>query len=455
MIVYLVIPKYMLLKKFLLCLLFLCTINIQSQSKFQFLKGSKKQVVKFELFNNLIVFPLEVNGVKLSFILDTGVNKTILFNLNKTDSLTLNNTKKVFIRGLGVGDPVEAILSRNNNFRVNNILGTSQDIYVVVDDTFKLSSKMGVTIHGVIGYDLLKDVIVKINYSSKKLYFYKPEKYKEPKCRSCEKLDVEFYRNKPYINVSIKIDSAGNNIPVKMLIDSGGSDALWLFEGSKEEIKVPEKFFVDILGEGLSGTIYGKRSRVPKLEIGKYIIEEPTVSFLDSATTINARSFKKRDGSIGGNILRRFKVWIDYPNKKVILKKNGSLKKGFYYNMSGLQIIYNGEELVKEQKNSMKHNGYSRKEDSKPGHIVSFVTSYSYKFKPSYKVNKIVKDSPAEKAGIIEGDIIKQLNGKEAHEYSLNEIANLFQTKPNKRIRIVVERGIFKLKYEFRLEQKI
>ena len=51
--------------------------------------------------------------------------------------------------------------------------------------------------------------------------------------------------------------------------------------------------------------------------------------------------------------------------------------------------------------------------------------------------------------------IIKKLNGREAHEYTLNEIANLFQTKPNKRIRIVVERGIFKLKYEFRLVQKI
>ncbi|WP_408049295.1 retropepsin-like aspartic protease [Tenacibaculum halocynthiae] len=445
----------MLLKKFLLCLLILCTINIQSQSKFQFLKGSKKQVVKFELFNNLIVFPLEVNGVKLSFILDTGVNKTILFNLNKTDSLTLNNTKKVFIRGLGVGDPVEAILSRNNNFRVNNILGTSQDIYVVVDDTFKLSSKMGVTIHGVIGYDLLKDVIVKINYSSKKLYFYKPEKYKEPKCRSCEKLDLEFYRNKPYINVSIKIDSAGNNIPVKMLIDSGGSDALWLFEGSKEEIKVPEKFFVDILGEGLSGTIYGKRSRVPKLEIGKYVIEEPTVSFLDSVASTNARNFKKRDGSIGGNILKRFKVWIDYPNKKIILKKSSSLKKGFYYNMSGLQIIYNGEELVKVKQKERLNTPQSIEKKGFENKVISLVTSYRYRFKSSYKIDKVVKGSPAEKVGLIEGDVIKRLNGKAAYEYSFNDIANLFRTKPNRKIKITVKRGVFELKYEFRLEQKI
>ena len=55
-----------------------------------------------------------------------------------------------------------------------------------------------------------------------------------------------------------------------MLLDSGGSDALWLFENSKKEIKTPKKFFNDILGEGLSGIIYGNRSRIPRLKIGGF-----------------------------------------------------------------------------------------------------------------------------------------------------------------------------------------
>ena len=34
---------------------------------------------------------------------------------------------------------------------------------------------MGTTIHGIIGYDLLKDVIAKINYNTKKIVFYNPK----------------------------------------------------------------------------------------------------------------------------------------------------------------------------------------------------------------------------------------------------------------------------------------
>ena len=128
-----------------------------------------------------------------------------------------------------------------------------------------------------------------------------------------------------------------------MLIDSGGSDSLWLFENTKDEIKTPKRFFNDILGEGLSGTIYGNRSRIPEFKLGRFTIKSPTVSFLDSISTFNARKFKERNGSIGSNILKRFKVWIDYPNKKITLKKNGSFKNGFNYNMSGLGVIYNGQ----------------------------------------------------------------------------------------------------------------
>lgn len=441
------------MKKTLLFISLFFITFLQSQSKFQFLRNSEKEEVEFKLINNLIVFPLSINGQELSFILDTGVRKTILFNLTNEDNIVLNNTEKVFIRGLGEGNPVEAILSKKNEIKVKNIFGTNQEVYVILNDAFKLSSKMGTTIHGITGYDLLKDVIVKINYETKKLTFYKPEVYKEPKCRSCEKLDIELYNNKPYINLQIKTEKATEEIPVKMLIDSGGSDALWLFEGTEKNIRHPEKYFIDILGEGLSGTIYGKRSRVENVVIGKYTIEKPTASFLDSLSTFNARKYKERNGSIGGGILRRFKVWIDYPNMRLILKKTRSLKKGFYYNMSGLHVVYNGLELVKEEKNVSRKSHYG--DDVSSNNVISFVTSYTYKFKPSYKVERVVKDSPADKAGIEAGDIIKKINGKDAHEHTLEYITDLFQTKPNKKITLVVERGVVELKYKFKLEQKI
>ncbi|WP_028889622.1 aspartyl protease family protein [Tenacibaculum ovolyticum] len=428
--------------------------TILSQGKFQFYgKNTDKQEVSFKLINNLIIIPLEVNGHKLSFILDTGVNKTILFNVMESDSVSLKNVNKFLVRGLGSGDPIEVLSSKGNNFRINNISSSNQELYVVLRDSFNLSAKMGTTIHGIIGYDLLKDVIAKINYNRKSIIFYNPKSYKEQKCKKCEVFPLQFYRNKPYINVKARIDTVNNiTTAVKLLIDTGGSDAMWLFEGTKKNIKTPIKYFRDVLGEGMSGTIYGNRSKIPYLSLGKFLIEKPTVSFLDTVSTLNARQFKERNGSIGGNILNRFKVWIDYPNKKMTLKKNASLKKGFFYNMSGLHIVYDGKELVKEVVRK-KANTYGG--ESKEGNTISFVNSYHYKFKPKYKINVVVEGSPAYKAGLLEGDIIMSINGKKAYEYKLEEIMYLFQTKPNRKIKLKIKRGVFDLKFEFKLEKKI
>ncbi|CAM1367398.1 conserved exported hypothetical protein [Tenacibaculum litoreum] len=433
------------------------SVSAFTQQNFQFLgKETDKQSLRFQLINNLVVIPLEINGHQLSFILDTGVNKTILFNLTSKDSVGLNNVKKVFIRGLGSGEPVEALFSRGNNFRIKNITSSNQGLYVVLKDAFDISAKMGTTIHGIIGYDLLKDVIVKINYVNKRIDFYNPKTYNLNVCNKCESFPLQFYRNKPYIDVNVQVDTVTNKmLPVKLLIDTGGSDAVWLFEGTKKELKTPKKFFKDIIGEGFSGTIYGNRSRVPKISIGKFDIGEPTVSFLDSSSTFNARQFKERNGSIGGGILKRFKVWIDYPNKRVVLKKNASLKKGFYYNMSGLHIVYDGQELIKEKGTTKVDDSYNVNNQTAKNNVISLVSTFFYRFKPKYKIDKVVENSPAFKAGIQVGDVIKRINGKAAHEYHLNEIIDMFHTKPGKKIKMEVERVGVKLKFMFKLEQRI
>lgn len=434
---------------------FLC-LSVYSQRSFQFYgKNKNKQELSFKLINNLIVIPLEINNHYLSFILDTGVSKTILFNLTENDSIGLNNIKKVFIRGLGDGEPIEALLSKGNKFRIKNILSPNQELYVILKDAFNLSAKMGTTIHGIIGYDLLKDVIVKVNYNTKKIVFYNPKTYMSSKCRKCEVFPLQFYRKKPYIDVDVNLDTIDIvKTPVKLLIDTGGSDAMWLFEGTKKNIKTPIKHFKDILGEGLSGTIYGNRSKITSISLGKFYIKEPTVSFLDSISTFNARKFKERNGSLGGNILKLFKLLIDYPNKKITLKKNASLKDGFYYNMSGLYLIYDGQELVKEKAVAGQLEEYGTSELNSISNV-SFVETYHYKFKAKYKVDRVVPGSKAAKAGFLKDDIIKSINGKPAYNFTLGEIIQMFKTKPNRKIKMKVKRGITDLKLEFRLEKRI
>jgi hypothetical protein len=432
--------------------MFFCT-NAQNGFHFQE-KNKRKQRVSFKLINNLIVIPVEVNGKNLSFILDTGVNKTIIFNVSKNDSIDLLNTKKILLRGLGDGEPIAAILSKNNKMRVKGLIAYDESIYVIFKKFFDLSSKMGTTIHGIIGYNLLRNFVLKINYQRRKIDFYNPDTYTYKKCRKCEVLPIEFYRKKPFVNVAVQLDTLGTKlIPVKMLVDSGGSDAIWLFENSKPEIKTPKRFFNDLLGEGLSGSIFGKRSRIPKLKIGRFKIKKPTVSFLDSIANLNAQKFKNRNGSLGGNILKRFTVWLDYSKEQIMLKKNGSFKADFNYNMSGLDIVYSGKELIKEEYSKPSTFGYGKQGDV--SNSISFITDFTYKFKPTYKIKGVVLGSAGDKAGLKAGDVILRINRKSAYTFKLSEIVNKLQERENKKIRITILRNGQKRTFSFRLEKRI
>jgi hypothetical protein len=46
-------------------------------------KEVNKVKIPFQLINNLVFIPINVNGVELTFLLDSGVKETILFSLEE------------------------------------------------------------------------------------------------------------------------------------------------------------------------------------------------------------------------------------------------------------------------------------------------------------------------------------------------------------------------------------
>ena len=444
------------LQIFLILFFGICN-NITGQNEgFRMMSPHKSyEDIRFQFINNLIVIPIKVNNKKLNFILDSGVNKTIVFNSSKVDTILSNFEYKYKLKGLGEGLPVNAIVSKNNLFRINNLIAVNKNVYVILKDDFDLSSKMGITIHGVIGYDIFSDLILRINYKSKKIRFYNPSKYKQKKCSNCEVLPLTIFQKKPYVDVTVKLNNNSKKVPIKMLIDSGGSDAIWLFEFSNKNIVTPENFFTDFLGVGLSGTVYGKRSRISSLGLGKFSLNKPTVSFLDTLSTKDARKFNKRNGSIGSGILKRFTVWFDYPNNRLMLKKNSSFNEVFNYNMSGLEIVYDGKILVEESTRNYAELSRGAQDPNGNRNSVSLIKNYVYKFKPNFKVSNVSEGSPADLAGVMKDDILIKINGNPIYNFQLHEIISIFQEKENKLIRLTLMRNNKKIKTEFNLKKII
>ncbi|MDT0558305.1 aspartyl protease family protein [Ichthyenterobacterium sp. W332] len=433
-----------------LIFLILCLGSSYGQSRFN-LPNGKSDKIRFKLAGNLIILPVEINGVELSFILDSGVSKPILFNFMNTDSLQIKDVEKIYLRGLGSGGMIEALKSKSNLVKLGNAVGVNQDIYVIFDSDINFTPRLGVQVHGIIGYDIFKDHVVEINYNSKYLRLYDPDHYTYKDCKKkCRSFALSFDNRKPFIDAQVTIDDEA--IPVKLLLDTGSSDALWLFEDHELNIKpLNGIFFKDFLGKGLSGNVYGKRSKVNAFRLSNFILEDVNVAFPDSVSISYARKFKARNGSIGGELLKRFNIIFDYPNQKIVLKRNSNFNKPFYYNKSGIVLEQVGYRMVREQVNKVSYDSYGRKNDESTSVKVS--DFYRYVLKPAFTIVDLREDSPAAESGLLINDIIISVNGKPTQNMSLEEANGFFTDRTGKQVRVTVEREEKeRLSFKFKLE---
>ncbi len=440
------------MKKTVLFLFLIFTTLIgYSQGKFVLQNGKESDKIKFKLINNLIIIPVEINGAELAFILDSGVRKPILFNLlNTTDSLYINQTETILLRGLGGGDPIEAIKSKNNIFKIGNSININQTLYAIFHDNLNFTPRLGIPIHGIIGYDLFKDFIIEINYSSKFIKLHNPSTYTYKACKKCETLNLEFNNHKPYFNAHVKLNN--KKIPVKLLLDSGGSDALWLFEDQEKNLVLKGNSFRDFLGRGLSGSVYGKRSKVQKIYINSFVLNNVNVAFPDEESISYVRQFKERNGSFSGAMIKRFNVIIDYNNSKITFKKNKYFKEPFRYNNSGIELEQTGIRLINKKRPTVVINNENNSQSSKG---IVFDSKNELMVKPAFSIVELRKGSPAERIGLKVGDVLLFINNNATYNYKLQEITQYFYGEINKKIRLKVERKGVPLTFVFRLEDPL
>lgn len=433
------------MSKFIVIFL-LVILPVQAQ-QFSFAKSRQKTTIPFKLIGNLIFIPVTVNDVQLTFLLDSGVDETILFSLDDNQEVQLNNVQKVRLRGLGNEGSVDGLHSTQNVVSVGKLNSKAHEIYIIMDADFNFSSHVGIAVNGIIGYELFNDLVLEINYDKQKITFYEDiSKVRRLKSKTTTQIPISIEKHKPYLMANIH---QNNNQNVKLLIDTGNSDAVWIFNTT--QIDVPELNFADYLGRGFSGDIFGKRARIQQLNVGEYSFDQPIAAFPDSTSTRNIKMVENRAGSLGGEILKRFKVVFDYRGKKIYLRKGKYFEADFKYNMSGMEVHHKGVQWVKEsvpmktKLNQISYDGL--------GDVIRTDLKYKFELKPIYTISGIREDSPAAVAGLQTGDILVKINNSFAHKYSLNEINTILKSTEGKKIQIEVDRKGKVFKTEFYLKK--
>ena len=405
-------------------------VSVQAQEligNFDIIKKSKKPIViPFKLVHNLILIPMRINDSDtLQFVLDTGVSTAIITGLPNGEHLSLNYTKEIELSGLGEGESVKALYSTGNTLQLDGAVGYNHEVLFLLEDVFHLSSSMGTFVHGLVGYDIFKNFVVEINYVKKRLILHDPDRYNKKIDRRLAKgkdikgvVPIVIEKSKPYMT-ALATQKNGETLQLKLLIDSGASHAVSLYSVTNDDIEVPRENIRSFLGAGLSGELYGYIARLKDIKVGKYGFEELVATYPEEKGIRKAVMSSDRNGSLGSEILRRFKVVFNYKRNYMMLKPNRDFKKPFNYNISGIEVT-----------------------TPVPGI-------------PIYEISQVREDSPAEKAGLSSGDQLIMINGVNVTRFSLNEIIDILQNRAGRKLRVFVQRYNKYIKAEFDMNDNI
>ncbi len=370
-------------------------------------KNHKTARIPFELHSNLILIYIRINDTdSLRFILDTGVSSIIVTDpdILKPDKLRL--TRKVNLTGAGEGKSIAAHVAIDNRFAMGRLRANHQNIVVLEEDFLRLSEYVGVPVHGIFGYEIFNNFVVTIDFAKKEIILMQPDRYKY-KSRKGDKHPLIIEDTKPFTD-AVTLLADGREHPIRVLIDTGAGHALLLNNTTgADNFRLPEKVIRAQLGRGLNGVINGNLGRIEQVRLGRFTMDNIVASFPDSVSfSSKLRGGFDRQGNIGCELLRRFKVTMNYQDRYMVLKPiKNRLREKFEHDMSGLEIRAEGKDLR------------------------------------SYVVNHVQEKSPAADAGLEEGDQLLFIDDHSATELNVSEIYKLMQLGDGKHIELLVKRN--------------
>ncbi len=349
--------------------------------------------IRFDLYFNLIFLQLQIdNSEPLWFMLDSGFEESVI-NTTTADKLGLRvsgaHTEKA------PGGDVEIAYIDSLTFRFPGVDITNQRAAAIALDG--LVPVLGRPIDGILGHDYFARFVVEIDYANQNIIFHDPRNYSISE--GWTRVPVTIENNEPFLYATL--ESEGHSpVKAKLKIDTGGADFLG-FNGSfvkAENLFKPDQAKIPAQGAALGGYTKNYATRLKRFSIDNIVIENPVVGF--SEDTLRGGDA----GTIGGEFLKRFDLVFDYSRGEVHLRKKRHFNEPNEYDMSGI-----------------------------------FPVAEPPDFK-TIKVLGITENTPASEAGILPEDIITEIDGKAAGDYTIAEIRQLFM-QDGKAYRLTIKRG--------------
>ncbi|HMO61974.1 MAG TPA: aspartyl protease family protein [Ferruginibacter sp.] len=325
----------------------------------------------------------------LNFILDTGSGGISLDSATAAYYQVNSYNSDTTITGMGSARKVR--FAYKQQLHLPGLTISNLDFHI--NDYDVLSGVYGEKIDGIIGYSFFSKFIVQVNFDSAFINVYSPGEYKYP--RGGTMLRPAF-TTLPIQNLQVK---DRRKINFNFYFDTGAGLCFLMSEAFAKDSTILHKKRKTYVtqAEGMGGRLHMQLTVVKMLQIGNYKFRNvPTYIYEDA---YNVTSYPFVGGLLGNDLLRRFNLVINYPNREIHLLPNSHFLEPFDYAYTGMATYF------------------------VDGHIV---------------VDDIIPGSPADKAGLKQDDILVGINN--IFTNNIMQYKTILQA-PKEKIKLFVRRN--------------
>lgn len=350
---------------------------------FRFTAGRNSQRIPFDSTGKAIYLRGRLNGSAPAwFLLDTGASLTVI-DLRRARALGLKSEGKI---GVGAtGGNTELSFTKGVTFTFPGVRLSNQTVAAMPFGPEITQVKQNFA--GILGYDFISRFVVEINYLDKTITLHDPRHYgyKGPGRRVPLSLE-----GTPFVEAEVKVKGQE---PVKgrFEIDTGYDGAATLYRPfvKAHPALEPAGEAVEATRQGLGGGAKSLTARVEGFSFGGFSFRDVITNF--SQEEEGAGGSGDVAGLIGNEILRRFKVVLDYSRQEMILEPNASFAEAFEESLSGIELEARGAR------------------------------------RNVFTVADVKEESAAAEAGVRAGDVLVAIDSKPAASFSIEQLDRLLQ----------------------------
>ena len=340
--------------------------------------GQDSVTLPFRLINNHIYVDASINGqAPVPFVFDTGATNVIQTAVAKSFGVAVKGALPMG----GVGDKLESM-------GLAKVKSVSLGGFALTDQVFSAENSAvwatieGAPSDGLVGYEFVKHAVLSIDYAKKTLTFTKQAAFHPP--AGVTPVTFTFADHVPMLPGTL------DGVPGEFMLDTGSRAALMLMGPFAQANGLTDKYHATVagtIGYGVGGPAKALLARAGKLTIGPVTVDAPIVEIMTNKGGVGNDTHTA--GNVGGDLLKRFTVTLDYANHLVWLQPNDLAAEREVFDRSGLWIMRAPDGAI--------------------------------------KIADVTPQSAAAKLGLSTGDEIISVDGKDAKDVAIYDLREEFK----------------------------